>query len=72
MKDVKEDLIDKIRLLPVWAVSFAYVYAYCLGKYGADIREKWKTITEQKAALDRAYTQGRMDEAARWWGKDVD
>lgn len=65
--------INKIRDFSDQAICYAYLCAYSFEKYGVvDAQKEWITVTQQKAALDRAYTQGRMDEAARWCGKDVD
>ena len=61
-------LLDKLRALPDQVIACALVYAYSLCKYGVDVSKEWRTVTVQKEALDRAYTQGRIDQAVKIGG----
>ena len=39
-------------------VSQALMYARNLDRYGVDISQKWMTVAEQSAALEKAYERG--------------
>ena len=64
-----ESLVDKLRTFSDQVICCALVYAYSLCKYGVDVSEKWQTVSAQKEALDRAYTQGRIDQAVKIGGE---
>lgn len=53
------------------SIACAYWYAKALSDYGINIAARWETITQQKAALDSAYVQGRNDEAKLFNNVDV-
>lgn len=46
--------------------------ADCLTKYGVDVSAEWQTVTVQRDALNRAYLQGRADEAERWSRREAE
>ena len=46
---------------PDQVIAMAWAYADCLIKYGVDVSAEWQTVTAQREALNRAYTQGRAD-----------
>ena len=50
----------------------AFAYADSLTKCGVDVSAKWQTVTAQWDALNRAYIQGRADEAARWLKREAE
>jgi len=62
----KEKLIKRLLEYPVPVIAMAFVYATSLSKFGVDVSKEWTTATEQKEALDLAYTQGRHDEREIW------
>lgn len=62
----KRIILEEIGKMPNYVIAAAYVYAKILDEYGADVRQAWETVTEQKVALDMAYRRGRQDEADRW------
>lgn len=61
-----QELVKHLKEYPDHVISMAFAYADCLAKYGVDVSVKWKTVTEQRDALNMAYTQGRIDEAERF------
>ena len=64
--DAQLEFIKHFEGFPDQVIAMAWAYADCLTKYGVDVSAEWKTVTAQRDALNRAYTQGRVDEAERW------
>lgn len=62
----RREFIKHFEGFPDQVIAMAWAYADCLTKYGVDVSAEWQTVTAQREALNRAYTQGRVDEAA-WW-----
>ena len=65
-EDAKREFMKHFEGFPDQVIAMALAYADCLTKYGVDVSAEWKTVTAQWEALNRAYAQGRADEAA-WW-----
>ena len=70
-EEAKRELLSRFMEFSGQTIACAYWYAKALSDYGINIAERWKTITQQKAALDSAYVQGRNDEAKRFNNSDV-
>lgn len=58
----KRAYIRQMESMPDIVIATAYAYAVGMCACGVDVTKEWKTATEQKAALDAAYTRGRYDE----------
>ena len=70
--DTRLEFIKHFEEFPSQVIAMAWVYADCLTKYGVDVSEKWQTVTAQRDALNRAYVQGRADEAERWGRREAE
>lgn len=64
--EARREFMKHFEGFPDQVIAMAWAYADCLTKYGVDVSAKWTTVTAQRDALNRAYTQGRIDEAKRW------
>lgn len=64
--EARREFIKHFEDFPDQIIAMAWAYADCLAKYGVDVSEGWQTVTAQRDALNRAYTQGRVDEAKQW------
>ena len=64
--EARREFFKHFEGFPDQVIAMAWAYADCLTKYGVDVSAEWRTVTAQRDALNRAYTQGRVDEAARW------
>ena len=62
-EEAKRELLSRFMEFSGQTIACAYWYAKALSDYGINIAARWETITQQKAALDSAYVQGRNDEA---------
>lgn len=63
--DARREFMKHFDDFPDQVIAMAWTYADCLTKYGVDVSSEWTTVTVQMDALNRAYTQGRIDEAKR-------
>lgn len=64
--DARMEFMKHFDGFPDQVIAMAWAYADCLTKYGVDVSAEWQTVTAQRDALNRAYIQGRIDEAKRW------
>ena len=70
-EEAKRELLSRFMEFSGQTIACAYWYAKALSDYGINIAARWETITQQKAALDSAYVQGRNDEAKCFNNADV-
>ena len=68
----RREFIKHFEGFPDQVIAMAWAYADCLTKYGVDVSAEWQTVTAQRDALNRAYLQGRVDEAERWSGREAE
>lgn len=61
----RQEFIKIFGDFPDQIIALALAYADCMIKYGVDVSAQWQTVTIQRDALNRAYLQGRMDEAKK-------
>lgn len=64
-------LIESLKTMPARVVATAYLYAMNYELYGEDVTKKWQTAVQNTASLQRAYLDGRRDEAQRQAGYSV-
>ena len=70
--DARLEFMKHFEGFPDQVIAMAWAYADCLTKYGVDVSAEWQTVTAQWDALNRAYIQGRSDEAARWGKREAE
>lgn len=64
--EARREFIKHFEGLPDQVIAMAWVYADFLTKYGVDVSAEWPNVSARRDALNRAYVQGRADEAERW------
>ncbi len=57
-KDVKEKILEQLSQLDEQTLVVAYSYAKYLVDYGCNVTQKWSTVIEQTANLEKAYQKG--------------
>lgn len=67
----RKTLIESLEKMPARVVATAYLYAMNYELYGEDVTKKWQTAVQNTASLQRAYLDGRRDEAQRQAGYPV-
>lgn len=60
-EELKEELLESLRLESVSILALAHMYARRLEETGADITEKWTVALEQNAVLQRVYNKGYVE-----------
>ena len=60
-----EQLINELSKMPPMVIATAYLYAINYTLYGEDVTEKWVTVIQQTAALEKAYRKGYGDALQR-------
>ena len=57
----KDSLLEKLRAESTSIVLLAYMYAKNFEETGADITERWTTMEQQNAVLQKVYNKGYED-----------
>ena len=70
-KKYKQALLNELEKEDIAVLGLAYQYAHNLYRYGVDVTEKWRTVVENTANLDKAYQKGYYEglTAAKSWDK---
>lgn len=61
----KVRLIEELAKEDAMVLSQAYIYAKNLVMYGENVAEKWNTVTQQSAILEKAYARGYYEAMER-------
>ena len=64
-------LIESLEKMPARVIATAYLHALNYELYGVDVTDKWDTAVKNTDNLQRAYLDGRRDEAQRQAGYPV-
>lgn len=70
-KKYKQALLRELEKEDVAVLGLAYQYAHNMYEYGVDITEKWNTVVENTANLEKAYQKGYHEglTTAKTWNK---
>ena len=68
----RREFIKHFEGFPDQVIAMAWAYADCLTKYGVDVSAEWPNVSARRDALNRAYVQGRVDEAKRWSRREAE
>lgn len=64
--DKKKAMLDQLAEENEQVIGLAYMYAKNMHLYGTDVTKAWDSAVCQSAALNDAYTRGRMDSDEEW------
>lgn len=70
--EARREFIKHFEGFPDQVIAMAWAYADCLTKYGVDVSAEWSNVSARRDALNRAYVQGRADEAERWSRREAE
>ena len=70
--EARREFIKHFEGFPDQVIAMAWVYADCLTKYGVDVSAELPNVSARRDALNRAYVQGRVDEAERWSRREAE